>query len=286
MATTVKPAPIVLSIETPADIETAWEALTDPDRVTEWFTDVSPLGVAGDPYRIDFGDSSVEGVVVDVQPGRRFAHTWRWEGADADEQTLVAWTVEALPGAGHGSRWSTPAGRRPRATTRRGTTTPATGRRTWRTSRRCSRAECPSRRGLYVGCTYATPTPGAVLFRIEPHCHDGSVRAPSSSVRRRLPRGLALFIGRKPAGRTVARSGGPRRWAFQLTKTAGVISIPTVPSVRLQPASHLTVERRSASRKPLLALGSPAFHLANGPGSCPPRPVRSASPGVQRPAPR
>ena len=96
MAAQVKPAPIQLSIETPADLETAWAALTDPDRVTEWFTDVSPLGAPGDPYRIDFGDSSVEGVVVDVQPGRRFAHTWRWEGADADEQTLVSWTVEAV----------------------------------------------------------------------------------------------------------------------------------------------------------------------------------------------
>ena len=96
MATQVKPEPIVLSIETPADVETAWSALTDPDRVAEWFTDVSPLGAIGDPYRIDFGDSAVEGVIVDVQPGRRFAHTWRWEGADADEQTLVSWTVEAV----------------------------------------------------------------------------------------------------------------------------------------------------------------------------------------------
>ena len=96
MAAQVKPAPIQLSIETPADLETAWSALADPDRVTEWFTDVSPLGAPGDPYRIDFGDSSVEGVIVDVQPGRRFAHTWRWEGADADEQTLVSWTVEAV----------------------------------------------------------------------------------------------------------------------------------------------------------------------------------------------
>jgi uncharacterized protein YndB with AHSA1/START domain len=96
MATQVKPEPIVLSIETPADVETAWSALTDPDRVAEWFTDVSPLGAIGDPYRIDFGDSAVEGVIVDVQPGRRFAYTWRWEGSDAGEQTLVSWTVEPV----------------------------------------------------------------------------------------------------------------------------------------------------------------------------------------------
>ena len=30
MAAQVKPAPIQLSIETPADLETAWAALTDP----------------------------------------------------------------------------------------------------------------------------------------------------------------------------------------------------------------------------------------------------------------
>jgi uncharacterized protein YndB with AHSA1/START domain len=96
MATQVKPEPIVLSIETPADAETAWDALTDPDRVTEWFTDVSPLGGPGDPYRIDFGDSAVEGTIVDVQEGRRFAYTWRWEAADDDEQTLVAWTIEPV----------------------------------------------------------------------------------------------------------------------------------------------------------------------------------------------
>ena len=96
MATQVKPEPIVLSIETPADVETAWSALTDPDRVAEWLTDVSPLGAIGDPYRIDFGDSAVEGVIVDVQPGRRLAYTWRWEADDADEQTLVSWTIEPV----------------------------------------------------------------------------------------------------------------------------------------------------------------------------------------------
>ena len=100
MATSVRPAPILLSIETPADADLAWEAITDPDRVAEWFTDISPIGSPGDPFRIDFGDSAVEGVVVDIQDGRRFAHSWRWEGDDTDDQTLVVWTVEALPSGG------------------------------------------------------------------------------------------------------------------------------------------------------------------------------------------
>lgn len=96
----VRPAPIQLSIETPAEPELAWEAITDPDRLAEWLTDVSPLGVPGDPYRLDFGDSAVEGVVVAVEPGRRFAHTWRWEGGEPAEETLVTWIVEPLPGGG------------------------------------------------------------------------------------------------------------------------------------------------------------------------------------------
>jgi uncharacterized protein YndB with AHSA1/START domain len=93
--------PIRLSIETPADAETAWQAVTDPDRIAEWFTDASPLGIVGDPYRLDFGDSTVDGHLLAVEPGRHFAHTWSWDGADATEQTVVSWTVEPL---GDGSR--------------------------------------------------------------------------------------------------------------------------------------------------------------------------------------
>jgi uncharacterized protein YndB with AHSA1/START domain len=93
--------PIRLSIETPADAEAAWQAVTEPDRIAEWFTDASPLGRVGDPYRLDFGDSTVDGHLVAVEPGRHFAHTWSWDGADATEQTVVSWTVEPL---GDGSR--------------------------------------------------------------------------------------------------------------------------------------------------------------------------------------
>jgi uncharacterized protein YndB with AHSA1/START domain len=99
-STTVRPDPIELSVETPAEAELAWQAITDPDRIAEWFTDASPLGRPGDPYRLDFGDSVVEGSVVSVDPGRSFAHTWRWEGGEDDVETLVTWTVTALPVGG------------------------------------------------------------------------------------------------------------------------------------------------------------------------------------------
>jgi uncharacterized protein YndB with AHSA1/START domain len=111
---TIQPPPIELTIETPADADVAWEAITDPDRVAEWFTDASPLGKPGDPYRLDFGDSVVEGSVVSVEPGRSFSHTWAWDGGEDDPETLVSWLVE--PVAGGGSRITLEHGRWPATT--------------------------------------------------------------------------------------------------------------------------------------------------------------------------
>lgn len=97
----IHPDPIQLTVETPADTDLAWETITDPDRIAEWFTDASPLGRPGDPYRLDFGDSAVDGAVVSVDPGRGFAYTWTWEGSEEGAaETLVSWTVQPLPGGG------------------------------------------------------------------------------------------------------------------------------------------------------------------------------------------
>lgn len=76
-------------------------ALTEPDRIAEWFTDASPLGKVGDAYRLDFGDGSVvEGIVQLVEPGRRFAHTWAWADVEPRQETAVSWTVEPIAGRG------------------------------------------------------------------------------------------------------------------------------------------------------------------------------------------
>jgi uncharacterized protein YndB with AHSA1/START domain len=93
--------PIVLEIETPAAPARAWAALTEPDLVAEWFTDASPLGEIGAPYRLDFGDGSVvDGVVTLIEPGHRFAHTWAWADADPRHETMVTWSIEPLPDGG------------------------------------------------------------------------------------------------------------------------------------------------------------------------------------------
>jgi uncharacterized protein YndB with AHSA1/START domain len=96
----LQPAPIKLVVETPADAELAWETITDPDRIVEWFTEATSLGRPGDPYRLDFGDSAVEGTILSVDPGRAFAYTWSWEGTEEGSDTQVSWTVESLSSGG------------------------------------------------------------------------------------------------------------------------------------------------------------------------------------------
>jgi uncharacterized protein YndB with AHSA1/START domain len=91
--------PIDLEVQLPVDPAAAWRAVTDPDRVMEWFTSASPVGPVGSVHRLDFGDGSVvSGLITDLVPGHRFAHRWHWDGADAAETTLVTWTI--TPSAG------------------------------------------------------------------------------------------------------------------------------------------------------------------------------------------
>jgi uncharacterized protein YndB with AHSA1/START domain len=91
--------PIRLSIESSASPGLAWTYLTDPERVAEWFADVSGVGEVGETYRIDFGDGSVvEGQIVEVVPGRRFSHHWQWQDEPAGPRTLVSWEVRANAG--------------------------------------------------------------------------------------------------------------------------------------------------------------------------------------------
>lgn len=87
--------PITLSITTTATPAEAWAAITEPDRIVEWFTEAGSIGSVGDPYRLDFGDGSVvEGVVTHAEPGRRFAYTWVWADVDPRQETVVTWLVE------------------------------------------------------------------------------------------------------------------------------------------------------------------------------------------------
>ena len=56
--------PIVVARDTHASPAESWAAIVEPERVALWFATVTPAGPVGSPYRIDFGDSAVEGVVL------------------------------------------------------------------------------------------------------------------------------------------------------------------------------------------------------------------------------
>lgn len=93
--------PIVISLEAAVDADLAWRYVSEPQLIERWFTTTSRAERVGGPYRIDFGDGSVvDGVVRALEPGRSLAYSWAWEGAEPRQETLVGWTVEALPGGG------------------------------------------------------------------------------------------------------------------------------------------------------------------------------------------
>jgi uncharacterized protein YndB with AHSA1/START domain len=74
---------------------TAWQAITDPGIVARWFAKVSPPGAVGETYRIVFEDGTeVAGTILAMEPGRRFAYSWRWSHEDESRTTRVTWAVE------------------------------------------------------------------------------------------------------------------------------------------------------------------------------------------------
>ena len=62
----------------PAEPDEVWEALTEPERLEEWFAnDVELDAVPGGEgvFRWDDGEER-HALVEEVEPGRRFAFTW------------------------------------------------------------------------------------------------------------------------------------------------------------------------------------------------------------------
>src|SRR3712207_2525484 len=75
----------------PVPRERAWELLTDPGELREWLADDAELDPEpGGEVRAD----DREGVVEDVEPGRRLAFRWH----DGDAPSRVVWTLDDAPG--------------------------------------------------------------------------------------------------------------------------------------------------------------------------------------------
>src|SRR5688500_15438741 len=79
----------------PEPREDVWQALTDPERLEEWFASDVELDVRpGGSGTFRWGDGSVRHAVVEqVEPERRLG--FRWHDADGEEpETLVELTLE------------------------------------------------------------------------------------------------------------------------------------------------------------------------------------------------
>ena len=69
---------LVLERRLKRPIEKVWAALTVAERIADWFTQVELDLRIGGIYRLTFPEQNyrMEGVIVELEPLRRLAHTW------------------------------------------------------------------------------------------------------------------------------------------------------------------------------------------------------------------
>jgi uncharacterized protein YndB with AHSA1/START domain len=81
---------IVREVTLPVPLEEAWEALTEPARLEEWFADEAELeAVPGGDAHFRWEDEGARRAVVEeVEAGRRLAFRWLDEGSTRVEFTL------------------------------------------------------------------------------------------------------------------------------------------------------------------------------------------------------
>ncbi len=96
-------------IVVPAPVEEVWSALTEPERLEEWFAndvelDLEPGGVG--TFRWDDGDER-HAVVEEVVPERRFAFTWDDESRVEIELAEVETGTRVLVTETAGAGWAT-----------------------------------------------------------------------------------------------------------------------------------------------------------------------------------
>lgn len=68
----------------PADVDEAWEAVTDPDRMGDWLGDDALIELEpGGDFEITVGDERREGFVEEVEAPRRLVFWWSADDAEA-----------------------------------------------------------------------------------------------------------------------------------------------------------------------------------------------------------
>ena len=154
----------VYSVYIKAEPERVWRAITDGDETARYYygTRVASDWTAGAPLAYTYPDGSIaaDGIVVEVEPGRRVVMTFhpRWDpGIEAEGPVRMTWEVEATDDGG--SRLTVTSvlksgSRAPRSS-------PAASSTSSRDSRRSSRRGRRSR-SVEVGRRVASDRPGSV----------------------------------------------------------------------------------------------------------------------------
>src|SRR4051812_16240639 len=92
---------VTREIVLPAEAGEVWEAITEPDRMCDWFgaevhLDLWPGGAA---EFVEQDGAVRRGVVEEVEPGRKLAYRW-WpedgEQASRADESLVELTIEEV----------------------------------------------------------------------------------------------------------------------------------------------------------------------------------------------
>ena len=89
----------------PAEVDQVWEAITDPDRLADWFGAEVEIDALQPGGRAEFHgeDGSVRRAVIEeVDPGHKLSYRWWPYDADdpapgAPRQTRVELVIEAVP---------------------------------------------------------------------------------------------------------------------------------------------------------------------------------------------
>jgi uncharacterized protein YndB with AHSA1/START domain len=93
-----KNEPIVMERTYNAPAEKVWQALTDSSQMKQWYFDIPGFKPeVGFEFTFEGGDECKTYVhlcrITEVEPGKKLAHTWRYEGYEGD--SLV--TFELFP---------------------------------------------------------------------------------------------------------------------------------------------------------------------------------------------